>query len=388
MKFTNNPFVSAMALSLVVLSSSDGGTIWDGGQTTGSIKDGIDRANNWNGNVVNALNGTTAAEFSTAGTEAVINVNASFTGVTINSAATFAITNGTGSLTIGSGGVTVTLPSTTGITHTISESSLILGANQNWSVTNKTGLAQLNVSSVISGSGLGINKTGDGTLQLSGANTYTGATTIKAGTLQLLTGGSLASLSIIVGDTGSTGAVLDAITSGLIVASGQTVSGIGTIKGSTTIQSGGVISPGNSAGILTNLGNISLDPNSTFQAEINGIIAGTGYDQLNVTGATSTATLAGMLSVTTGFTPTTGSLFFLVDNDGPNAISGVFSNASINGNTYTFGSQQYAISYFGDYGTTSFTGGNDVVLMAVPEPGAALLGGLGVLLLLRRRRNG
>ena len=50
------------------------------------------------------------------------------------------------------------------------------------------------------------------------------------------------------------------------------------------------------------------------------------------------------------------------------------------------GSQWFKIGYSGDTGSNSFTGGNDVVLMAVPEPGAALLGGLGMLALLRRRR--
>jgi hypothetical protein len=39
-------------------------------------------------------------------------------------------------------------------------------------------------------------------------------------------------------------------------------------------------------------------------------------------------------------------------------------------------------------GTNQFTGGNDVALMAaVPEPRAALIGGLGLLALLRRRRS-
>ena len=40
------------------------------------------------------------------------------------------------------------------------------------------------ISAVIAGSGKSITKTGDGTLTLSGANTYTGATTVSAGTLQ------------------------------------------------------------------------------------------------------------------------------------------------------------------------------------------------------------
>ena len=37
-------------------------------------------------------------------------------------------------------------------------------------------------------------------------------------------------------------------------------------------------------------------------------------------------------------------------------------------------------------GTSSSTGGNDLAIQAIPEPGATLLGGLGLLMLLRRRR--
>ncbi|MEN9991823.1 MAG: hypothetical protein RLZZ224_1525, partial [Verrucomicrobiota bacterium] len=37
--------------------------------------------------------------------------------------------------------------------------------------------------------------------------------------------------------------------------------------------------------------------------------------------------------------------------------------------------------------SSSFTGGNDVALRAIPEPSAALLGGLSALALLRRRRR-
>ena len=70
------------------------------------------------------------------------------------------------------------------------------------------------------------------------------------------------------------------------------------------------------------------------------------------------------------------------------AIAGVFSNAATDGSTYTFGSQQFKISYFGNYEapTKSFTGGNDVVLLVVPEPTVALLGAVSALCLLRRRR--
>ena len=90
-----------------------------------------------------------------------------------------------------------------------------------------------------------------------------------------------------------------------------------------------------------------------------------------------------------GYTPVNGALFFILANDGlpSDTITGTFSNASIDGATYTLGGQDFQISYFGDSTGGTFTGGNDVVLMAVPEPRAALLGAFGMLALLRRRRH-
>ena len=153
----------------------------------------------------------------------------------------------------------------------------------------------------------------------------------------------------------------------------------------------GTIAPGNNdAGILNNLGDIALQTGSNLAIELGGTAPGIGgYDQLNVTGS---ATLGGLLAVSTigGFTPTFGSLFFVLANDSNDAISGVFSNASVDGSTYTLGGQQFQISYFGNHtggGAGTFTGGNDVALRVIPEPNAALIGGIGALLLLRRRRN-
>jgi autotransporter-associated beta strand protein len=208
-----------------------------------------------------------------------------------------------------------------------------------------------------------LTKTGLGTQELSGTNTYTGATLVSAGTL--LVNGSIS-------------------TSITTVQSGATLGGTGTV-GVVTVNSGAFHTPGNSPGIQPT-GNYSNA--GTLGIEINGTTVGTDYDQVNTTG---TVSLSGLLSITMGYTPAANQLFFILANDSNDAITGTFSNAATNGNTYTLGGQQFQISYFGNQtspGIGTFTGGNDVVLMAIPEPNvAALIGGLGMILLLRRRRG-
>jgi len=86
-----------------------------------------------------------------------------------------------------------------------------------------------------------------------------------------------------------------------------------------------------------------------------------------------------------------GSKFFLVI--GASSVTGTFANqqaadGNSNGfNTITIGGAEFAISYTGNVGTNTFSGaGNDVVLMAIPEPNTwmMVLGGLGMFAMLRR----
>lgn len=79
-----------------------------------------------------------------------------------------------------------------------------------------------------------LTKIGTGTLILTGANTYSGTTTVSGGKL------------LINNSTGS-GTGFGAVT----VASGGTLGGNGVNSGATTVNSGGTLSPGNSISTLT-----------------------------------------------------------------------------------------------------------------------------------------
>jgi autotransporter-associated beta strand protein len=113
-------------------------------------------------------------------------------------------------------------------------------------------------------------KVGSGTLTLAGANAYSGATTVDAGTLSV--NGSIAS------------------SSGLTVNSGGTVGGTGTLP-STVIASGGTLAPGNSIGTITVNGNLTFNASSTYAVQVSPSAA----DRTNVTG---TASLAGTVNAT------------------------------------------------------------------------------------------
>jgi len=125
----------------------------------------------------------------------------------------------------------------------------------------------------------GLTKNGAGTLTLTGASDYTGATTISAGRL-------------VMGD----GADDTFATSGVTVASGATLGGSGTISNGTVdlaaestpgAKDGGMLAPGNSIGLQT-VNNLNFNKNSIFEWEIGETVTdgrGVDYDAVNVTGA-------------------------------------------------------------------------------------------------------
>lgn len=185
----------------------------------------------------------------------------------------------------------------------------------------------------ITGSG-SVIKDGSGTLILSTTNDYTGTTTVSGGTL--LVSGALSNSAVTVGANGTIGSDGAA----------------GSLGNGLTILAGG---------------------------------------NLDLTGATMDDKSTGILSITGG-TLTLGNLTFqdLVGWDWLNAAAGTYE--LIDGAfTIDWGSTAYldaGSAYdFGNGNKGYFTSGSlTAVITAIPEPSALLLGCLGLLLLVRRKR--
>jgi autotransporter-associated beta strand protein len=329
----------------------------------------------------NTYTGTTASTLNANGTQ----INAGTLGI-----------YGDGSLGLAPSGAYNNIQFTGNGTLQDTANNISLDAKRNISVASAVTASfdsngnNLTVNGVINGSGGNVSKIGTGTVTFNGTNTYTGTTTVSAGTLVVSSTGSLSSNSSITISANGTLQYNSSTASGPVSVSGI-LQGTGTV-GAVTVNSGGSLAPGNSPGILTT-GNLSLLSGGTLTAEINSTTVGSGYDQVNVSG---TVDLAGALSVTLGggYTPTNGTLFFLVSNDSTDAITGRFSNANFANNVeFTLGGQRWFISYAANYtggGGGTFTGGNDVALYAIPEPSTFALIGMGGLAMgfIARRRKG
>jgi fibronectin-binding autotransporter adhesin len=233
-----------------------------------------------------------------------------------------------------------------------------------------------NVAQIQSGDGVTaalLTKAGPGTLAIEGTNTYTGGTSVSGGTL--LVDGS--------------------ITGGVTTSANTTLGGIGSIGGAVTIAGLGNLSPGDSLGTLDIGGALTLSDNSTLQIEIGGLTPGDGpgnYDQVNAGSISLGSNVT--LSLSLSFTPNTSSttLYYIANRaDGApfgNTFAGLAEGATVDLGNGILGTITYQANWSGNPATSSITGGNDVAL-AIPEPGsvASLLGGLGVLLGMRRSRR-
>lgn len=226
----------------------------------------------------------------------------------------------------------------------------------------------------------GLNKTGAGTLTLSAASTYTGLTAINNGTLALGAAGSINNTS---------GVQLGGGTFDVSAKSGYTVNnltGNGTVVGALTVST--TLAIGSSPGQISFGDDLTLGASSTFNYEFTG---GATTADLGIVSGDLTINSTATLNLFQLGTYTINDVFTLLAYDENDISVGTFAGLAEGATTTDNLGGLWRINYGestagANYGGIT-TGLSFVNITAIPEPGAALLGGLGLLLLLRRRRN-
>ena len=350
------------------------------------------------GNLVAASGTTLSGTGSVSGTTGVTGGTVNGTGLVLTGVTTF-----TGSGNTLSGTVTSTNGVTMASGAALAQSGTLTGAI---SIGNGTLSGTGSVSGAASLNGGTVNKASGslGSLAVTGGNwigdgSVIGAITSTSGTFTIASGATLTATSG-VSATGGALVVNGTLSGTLIANSSTTVSGTGTVSGNATIS--GIHNPGNSPGIQTFDSNLAytggaavvnweLDGNTVGvlanpNANFDQIVVGGNLDFTNIT-AINMAFNGG------GSTVLWGNAFWdsaqswtLYDVAGTTSN---FANLSLNNfNWLDSGGGQFNTLRAGNSFTLTQIG-NDVILnyAVVPEPNvAALLGGLGTLLLLRRRR--
>lgn len=231
-----------------------------------------------------------------------------------------------------------------------------------------------------------------GITKMTAANTYTGTTSVTAGST-LLANGTHQPATVggytINGTLGGTGSI--------------TPSGANGVAANT----GAAIAPGDSTLAIASqtgtldIGNkITFNAGSSFNVQLGGATPGDGagfYDQLNMTlaGGSVTVVTTGLgvtlnTSLVNGYTPTAGSTFYVLTRADGGTTSAFFGLPQLT--QFPLGTLTAEISYTanwtGTQGTSTFAGaGNDVAIRIVPEPATLGIAGIALGVWMRRRRR-
>jgi autotransporter-associated beta strand protein len=315
-----------------------------------------------NQTISNIMSGTGALTQNGSGTLTLSGAN-TYTGLT---------TISTGTLQIGAGSTTGKLSAGSAI---VNNSNLTI--NRSDAVTQGTDFS----SAAITGTG-SLTAAGTGTTTLNAANAYSGATTVNAGADLRINGAQTGGGTVTVAATGKLG-------------------GSGSVIGGINVS--GILSPGNSIESLGG-GALSFVTGSTYAYELQtNLFGGTPNLAGDLTYSSGTLSIAaGTILTLTDLGVSTalvnGSKLTLISSVGAWNL-GLFSYDAGAGlvtladdSDITLGANIWRFNYNDTVAGSNFTGDitgatNYVTLTVVPEPNvAALIGGLGTLLLFRRRR--
>ena len=253
---------------------------------------------------------------------------------------------------------------------------------------------------VNSGGTTNLVKNGSGTNTLKAANTYTGATTVNEGILNIASTGTIntsSGISVAAGAkfvyNSSTALSVAPTLTGNGISNRAVLGGTGTVGTSVTLDNlGDVLSPGNSPGIQ-NYTPAQSWSSFSYDWEVNnftGTTAGTAFDQIGVGGTLNLSGGSGsyilnVLGLTAGDVSGNVPNFSEINRSWI-----ILTSTGITG----FNAANWSINTTGftdpDTGTWLLAQSDNNLVLSyapIPEPRAALLGGLGLLMLLRRRRR-
>ena len=340
----NNTYVGGTTVNAGTLQDNFGGQGYGALRGTVTVNTGGTLALNAGDalgyNAITAGNSTAQININGGTVNIAVNANEGFTAGLAMTGGTFSATGG------GAFNINPTAANAPGITTNASATTATISAPVvirnggslavNVAKGTTTSGIDFTVSGVISGPG-GITKSGAGTMLLTAANTYTGATAVNAGNLVL--GGSLsgavsigASSTLTLGNTAS-GAVSKVTTGALTLATGSTLNAL--------------------------------------------VASNTSFSSLSATGTTALGGAAFSISLTPGatFSFTNGTPVLQIITSG---VSGAFANT-----TYSAGGYTFTADYADDPGAF------DVTVAAVPEPASWVCGifMVGLAAIFRRRKT-
>lgn len=251
---------------------------------------------------------------------------------------------------------------------------------------------------------ISVTKSGAGTWVLTGTNTYSGATNVSGGTLVVGNAASINSSSGVTVDGGTFRYNASTnLTAPLTFTSG-TVAGTNLSGISLTVGTGRTVSPGNSPGTM-NVANQTWAAGGTYLWELHDATstAGTGWDLLAGTGTlditaslgseftidltTLAAVAPDVLGNAINFNANSSYAWLIADFAAVNGFNATDFTIDATGFTNAPLSGSFGISLGGVGVVPGDSSQVYLTYTAIPEPGSALLGGLGFLAILRRRRT-